>query len=207
MDRGDGELLEAWRAGDRAAGSALFERHIRALYRFFSTKAPDNVDDLIQKTFTACVGAKDRIREGGSFRVYVFRVARNELYDYWRSRKRDRQLDFNVSSLHDLGPSPSSIVARKAEHRLLAEALRRIPLELQLATQLFYWEGLSGPELAEVLGIPEGTVRSRLRRAREALEAEMRRLADNPDTLRSTVDDLEAWTRSLAGCVALPSSQ
>ncbi len=197
----DIELLEAWRAGDRGAGGELFERHVRALYRFFTTKVAGGVDDLIQRVFTACVASRDRIREGASFRAYLFAVARNELYDHYRANKRNNDLDFGVSSLCDLGPTPSSIVARKAEQELLARALQRIPLELQLAIELFYWEELSGPELAVVLGIPEGTVRSRLRRAREALKEQMTALASSPDTLQSTLDDLDTWAASLQECL------
>ena len=63
----------------------------------------------------------------------------------------------------------SAEAAQHEEQRLLLEALRRIPLDLQIAIELHYWEGMSGPDLAQVLDIPEGTVRSRLRRAREPL--------------------------------------
>jgi len=199
----DIELLDAWRAGDNAAGSQLFERYVRSLYRFFATKVSGGVDDLIQRVFTACVDSRERIH-GGSFRAYLFAVARNELYDHWRGQKRNANLDFSVSSLVDLGPTPSSIVARKAEQELLARALQRIPMELQLAIELYYWEEMSGPELSVALDIPEGTVRSRLRRAREALKETMAELATSTATLQSTIDGLDTWAAGLQACIAAP---
>jgi RNA polymerase sigma-70 factor (ECF subfamily) len=198
----DLQLLAAWREGDREAGGELFERHIRSLYRFFSTKVANGIDDLIQVTLTACVANRDKIREGASFRAYLFAIASNELYDELRRRVRDRRFHPGVSSLCDLGPSPSSIVARNAQQKLLAKALPRIPLDLQITIELYYWEELSGPELAVALAIPEGTVRSRLRRAREALRDQMKQISTSPKTLQSTVDDLDTWASSLRDCVA-----
>ena len=79
----------------------------------------------------------------------------------------------------------------------MLHALRAIPIDLQIALELFYWEKLSAPELAEVLEIPEGTVRSRLRRAREALEQRLRALESSPERLASTLSNLEGWALSL----------
>ena len=83
------------------------------------------------------------------------------------------------------------------EQRLLLEALRRIPLECQIVLELYYWEDMAAPELAQVLGIPEGTARSRLRRARELLTHRMKVLARSPALLKTTLSDLEKWVRSL----------
>jgi RNA polymerase sigma-70 factor (ECF subfamily) len=197
--RGDHELLEAWRGGDQAAGSDLFERYFDVLYRFFRGKAHGAVEDLIQDTWLACVKRRDALRDGGSFRTYLFTVARHELYEHWRQHgKRAADVDVGEISLADLATSPSGVVARRAEHQLLLQALRAIPLDLQIALELTYWEGMDGPELAEVLGIPEGTVRSRLRRARELLEERMAELAADPGVLQSTTTDLDKWARSLA---------
>jgi len=193
----DYDLLDAWSAGDRSKGDELFHRYFDSIYRFFSRKVQGDVEDLIQKTFLACVEGRDKFRKEASFRTYLFSIARNQLYRYWRNRKHDNALDFTASSLHDLGPTPSAQAARHQEQRLLLEALLRIPLDLQIAIELHYWEGMSGPELAEVLDIPEGTVRSRLRRAKEALEAQLSELATNQDQLRSTLDNFDRWARSL----------
>ena len=81
---------------------------------------------------------------------------------------------------------------------LLARALRSIPLDLQVALELHYWEELSGPELAAVLEIPEGTVRSRLRRGRELLAERLQAFAcDDAALAKSSLDDIDGWASSL----------
>jgi RNA polymerase sigma-70 factor (ECF subfamily) len=191
----DFALLARWRAGDKAAGSELFERHFDAVYRFFAHKVVADAADLVQRTFLACVEAKDRFREASSFRTFLFAIAHHELYAHWRKLKRDECLEVGSISVADLGASPSKVLLERREDRVLLEALRTIPLEFQLALELYYCEELSGPELAEVLDVPEGTARSRVRRALEALRNRLGALEETP--LSSTGTDMEAWAASL----------
>ena len=81
-------LLEAWRAGDAAAGEALFERHFDAIYEFFASKLTIDVGDLVQRTFLGCVEARGRFRGECSFRTFLYAIARLELYGYFLSRHR-----------------------------------------------------------------------------------------------------------------------
>lgn len=192
----DFQLLERWRSGESAAGNELFERHFDAVHRFFTNKAPSDAADLVQRTFLACVEARDRFRKQSSFRTFLFAIAHHELMAHWRKRSREG-LDPSSSSLRDLDPSPSTLLAQVAEERHLLEALRSIPFELQIALELFYWEGLSGPELAEVLVIPEGTVRSRLRRGLAMLRVRLAELDTRPRRLASTLASLDGWARSI----------
>ncbi len=194
----DFELLDAWRAGDREAGNSLFERHFDAICRFFANKITHGVDDLIQKTFLGCVESRDRFQKQASFRTFLFAVAHNVLREHFRERRREGvPPDLGETSTDELTPSPSAVFAAHEEQRLLLEALRRIPLDYQLVLELYYWEDMAAPELAQVLAIPEGTVRSRLRKAKEALSERMKSLARTPELLRATFSDLDAWVRSL----------
>jgi len=196
----DVELLEAWRGGDGEAGDRLFSRHFDSIYRFFHRKTGDAAD-LVQRTFLGCVESRDRFQQRSSFRTFLFSIARYELYGYWRRNRRQDDLDFGVSSVADLSATPSRLLADKRDERLLLEALRTIPLDHQIALELHYWEGLTGPQLAEVLEVPEGTVRSRLDRARKQLRKRLGELSDSPGGLPSTVSDLERWVRSLRGAM------
>jgi RNA polymerase sigma factor (sigma-70 family) len=196
--RDDIELLDAWRAGEEAAGNELFDRHFDDLYGFFRGKARDGVDDLVQKTFLACVEGRDRLRGEATFRTYMFAAARRIFYRHLEHRRRDERVDLGVTSLHDLEPSPSQVAAGRAEQRLVREALRRIPVDYQVALELYYVQGFRGPELAEILDVPEATVRSRIRRGLEQLRARVTELASSPDVLESTVHRLEDWAASLA---------
>lgn len=193
----DFELLDAWRAGDRAAGNTLFERYFDAICRFFANKVHHGIDDLIQKTFLGCVEGRDRFEKKASFRTYLFAVAHNVLRAHYRQSKPGADFDPSEAAADDFTPSPSTMFALQQEQRLLLEALRRIPLDHQLVLELYYWEDMAAPELAQVLSIPEGTVRSRLRRAKEALAEKMASLAHSPELLRTTLSDLEKWVRSL----------
>jgi RNA polymerase sigma factor (sigma-70 family) len=194
----DLELLDAWRRGDRQAGDELFVRHFDSVYRFFGGKVGADAEDLVQATFLACVEGQERFRQEAGFRTYLLAIARNLLYRHWRSRSRSGPPDFSVTSLQDLGPSPSTLMHARSEQRLVLEGLRRIPIDLQLALELHYWERMSGPEIALVLDLPEGTVRSRLRRAREALLEKLGELAQTPGELASTTSNLDDWATSLA---------
>lgn len=194
----DFELLERWQGGDRTAGNELLKRHFDALYRFFTNKVADHADDLIQATMMACVRGRDSFRRECGFRAYLFVVARHEFYRWIKKNSRRREVfDPNLMSAADLGPSPSSALARRKEQRLLLAALRGIPLELQIVLELHYWENLSTRELADAMEIPQGTVKSRLRRARHALEEGMRTLSESEQELRSTLDGLDEWVAGI----------
>ncbi len=193
----DLQLLEAWRDGDRVAGDRLLRRHVAAIRRFFRNKFDREADELTQRTFLACVKAKDGFAGRSSFRTYLFVVARRQLFRFLERGGKGTADAAAVSSLEDLQTSPSQLVAKRKEQGLLLQALRRIPLELQMTVELHYWEELTTAQLAEVLDIPQGTVKSRLRRAREALAAQLRGFELDPDTLDSTLGDLDGWARSL----------
>lgn len=199
-------VLDRWRAGDRAAGDALLRRHFDALYRFFRNKVDQGVDDLIQRTFTACIAAKDNFRKQSSFRTYLFTVARNELYHHYEKRQREAVLfEPGSMSVEAMGTSPSAVVARQQEQRLLLRALRALPLELQVAIELFYWEQLTTQEIAEIMDVPQGTAKSRLRRAREELEAKIRELAENPALVESTMVAFDRWAESIRDLLGTPA--
>jgi len=194
----DGELLDRWRGGDRAAGSQLFDRHYESVSRFFANKAGDtSAPDLVQNTFMALVESRDRFRGDAAFRTYLFATARNLLFKHYRTRQRQPELDFGVTSLFDLSPSPSSLVARSREERLLLDALCRIPLDYQVVLELYYWEAMTAAEIGAVLGVPEGTARTRLRRGKELVQAEMAARAESPELLESTVRNLDQWAAGL----------
>lgn len=206
MAADDIELLEAWRGGDRHAGSQLFERHFDSICRFFANKVSRDVDDLVQKTFAACVEGKDRFRGQSTFRTYLFGVAHNVLRSSLRKRKREGdRFDLGVSSVFDLGLSPTVLVAKRKEQTLTLQALRRIPVDHQVVLELYYWEEMTAGELAEVLDVPEGTVRGRIRRAKVLLEEQLTTLADDDAILQSTISGLETWARALRARVLDPS--
>lgn len=196
----DFELLDAWRDGSRSAGSELIRRHFTYVFGFFRSKLEHVAEDLTQQTFLRIVEARDAFRGNASFRTYLFVVARNVLYAHVRRLgNRSTDPDFDNSSLLDLDPSVSKLLVDLEEHKLLVHALRSLPLALQVALELYYVQRLRGLELAQVLDVPHGTVRSRIRRALEMLRARMAELADSPQAIRTTLTDLERWAAALRG--------
>lgn len=199
----DGALLRAWADGDGAAGNALVARHFDALYGFFRTKLGGDIDDLIQRTFLAALQTHDRLRDDEAFRGYLFAIARNELYAELRRRLGKPAADIGASSIDGLAadskaPTPASQIGRAAEQILLLRGLRRLPLDDQIALELFYWKGLSAAEVGEILGQPASTVRTRMQRARARLEGILAELSTDARLVESTIDGFERWSASLA---------
>lgn len=193
----DGLLLQAWAGGDRGAGAMLVEKYYDAMVRFFRNKAGDDADDLIQRTFLAAAEGAGCFRGQGSVRAWLFGIARNMLYEHIRGQVRKGMVepDFRESALIDLAPGLSTVAARRADQRVLLSALQRIPVELQVLLELYYWEELSVQELGEVLQIPAGTVKSRLHRARSLLREATAKVPASREEAEGARMLLEDWAR------------
>ncbi|MFO0635099.1 MAG: sigma-70 family RNA polymerase sigma factor [Nannocystaceae bacterium] len=180
-------LLRAWADGDVEAGRRLFERHGGELADFLARKLDDGVDDLVHQSFAACV---ERARAGAQIddvRAYLFRCARNALVDRLSARAR---FDPEIASLQDTGTSPSQHCAREQQRRLLHAALRRLPLDDQLALELHYWHELPVEAIGAVLGLGRSTTLSRLHRARARLRAILPTLPADAAELERSLDAL-----------------
>ncbi len=194
----DLELLTAWRAGDRAAGEALLARHFDAVCRFFHNKVGDDASDLIQQTFLALCEGRERYRGEAGFRGYVLGVARNLLLAHFRrKRKQAERFDPLEHSVADLQASFTSELTRRREEQILLQALRSLPLELQIVFELYHLEGLTAGQLAAMHGISEPGMYGRLRKARLLTIAACERLAETPALRVSTVEKIDDWARAL----------
>jgi RNA polymerase sigma factor (sigma-70 family) len=194
----DFDLLDAWRGGDLQAGSQLFDRHFESIHRFLRNKVGDDTDEVMQRTLLACVETRDRFRGASSFRTYLFGVARLELLAHYRRRRKlDNHVDLESRSFYDLDPSPSVVVARHMEQKILHEALRRLPDRPP--------DRPRAPLLGEHVG-HRGRHRPRdPRRHRQEPPAprqgdaarHMAGLALSKPALESTLGDLEGWAKAL----------
>jgi RNA polymerase sigma-70 factor (ECF subfamily) len=189
----DEELLAAWRAGDVKQGELLWQRHARSVQRFFRNKVPWAVAmDLAQRTIESGLRLQQPVR---SFRNYLLGIARHQLFEYLRSeqRRKRREADLEQLVIDDTVASPEEWVCAKREKRVLLHALRRLPLPTQLVLELRYWERMSDREIAGVLDMPLGTVKTRIASGRVALRGAIARLVSSPEQLQSTLDSLENW--------------
>ncbi len=194
----DFELLHAWRQGDTSAGSELFRRHFDRLVRFFCNKVEESeYEDLIQRTMLACVESRDRFHGRSSFRTFLFSIARHQMLMHFRRKRTRPDLDFAVTSIAALGTSPSQAAAREQDKGLLLEALRQLPVDVQILIELHYWEDLSAGELAPMFDVDPTTIRTRLHRARSRLRETIEALEPDPSLRERAFGGLQTWEREL----------
>jgi RNA polymerase sigma-70 factor (ECF subfamily) len=190
----DVELLARWRAGDTAAASALLQRHFLAIYRFFAASVrASEAEDLTQRTFEACIVARDRIVDDAAFRGFLFGIAHHQLASHLtRGRPRGEHVPASAAELVDRRTSPSGVLVRDDERELFARALERLSPKLREILELFYWQDRSIAEIATQLGISVGTVKSRLHRAREQVAEHLHALDAAGALARATLASLHS---------------
>jgi RNA polymerase sigma factor (sigma-70 family) len=191
----DVELLLAWEWGSAEAGRIFYRRMFPVLNRYCANKlsSESDIEDLIQKTFMACIDSRRRFAARSSVRGWIIGIAHNLLCEHYRYRKRTRaEPDFSKLSIRDLADGPSTLLGKAREEQILLDALRTLPIDLQFVLELYYWERMRGPELAQFLGVPEPNIRSKLRRAKEQLGAAIV-VASRTPSGELTEADLDAW--------------
>ena len=180
----DLELVDRWRDGDAEAFAALVRRHERRVFglllRMLGSR--EEAEDAAQDTFLNLHRHGHRFRREARFSTFVYRVAVNAALNRRRSLGRRRahmeQLSGRQAAGDDLpiGPrGPEDSAAGGEIQARVQRALSELPPNLRAPLVLYDIEGLAYGEIAESLGIAEGTVKSRIHRARHALRE---RLAD-----------------------------
>jgi len=162
------------------AFSQLVTRHQDRIYRFLVrlTRSPDDARELTQETFLNAYQALARWRPEARFTTWLFHIARNQSYDWLRRHKR---VDFVAwgdeqdLGLADPAPTPDATLETVQRLRGLERALARLPTDHREILLLREIEEMSYEEIAEVLGIGLGTVKSRIARARAGLLEKMPR--------------------------------
>jgi RNA polymerase sigma-70 factor (ECF subfamily) len=162
------------------------------------TKVPFDYEDLVQETFTRMLAKRDSYRGDASFKVYLLGFARLVLLEHFRARQRDRRFEPMDSSAADLGGArASSILVEREDHRILLDALRHLDLRDQELLELYYWQDLSAREVAEVQGVLESTVRSRVRAALKRLTQRFTKLSLQARDQDLDPRLLEGWLHEL----------
>ncbi|MBI3932846.1 MAG: sigma-70 family RNA polymerase sigma factor [Acidobacteria bacterium] len=173
MTETDGDLLLRCRRGDETAWREVVARYTRRVfavaYRF--TGRVDAAEDLTQEIFVKVYQSLDGFREsGGSFGAWLLTVARHQAIDDYRRRREElrRQVEdpAMLEGLRAPGDSPLRSLERDERVRFVHRGLRALPAELREPVVLCDLEGLSYDEIAKTLGLPLGTVKSRINRGR-----------------------------------------
>ncbi|HLT37195.1 MAG TPA: RNA polymerase sigma factor [Enhygromyxa sp.] len=212
-DLDDAELVRRTLAGDRRAGSTLLRRYRPDVRRIFQLNLSDRdvIDDLTQDTMLGCFRGLSNLRNPESFRAWLLGIGHNKLKEHYRKKKQQPAhdpLDWDQHSACDVeGPdAPFQEIVSRHDARMLVEALRQLPLRTQQLLLHFYWDKLKRTEIAENLGIPVGTVGSRLNYARKQLQERMRALEGEGQSLHDTTRPIEKWQMQVRDALRDPDS-
>lgn len=190
----DQVLVERVQKGDKQAFGLLVTKYQRKLARLLSRliRDPAEVEDVAQETFIKAYRALPSFRGDSAFYTWLYRIgvnaAKNYLVSQGRRAPTSTEFDSEEAETFDSGEllrdmnTPEHLLATRQIGDTVNQAMDALPEELRTAIMLRELDGLSYEEIAEIMGCPIGTVRSRIFRAREAVAGKLRPLLDTaPD--------------------------
>ena len=176
-DEAENGVIARAQAGDHHAFAELVRKYQDHVFRFIlrMSGTRDEAMDLTQETFMKAHQALPGWRPEAKFRTWLFRIAHNATLDVLRRRETIKFVPFaelapgeEDSALPDPAPQPDQLLADRQRIELLDRTLRELPAEHREILLLRELEDMSYAEIAATLGIAEGTVKSRIARARGA---------------------------------------
>lgn len=205
----DHALLEAARRGDRGAINALLDRHQGRIYRFGMKMCgnPEDAKDVLQETLFAMARTLRDFREESSVSTWLYRIARSFCVKKRRKSKfapdEIRPLE-ETRGLVDPGRTPDELLADRELYLALEKSIDTLDPISREVLILRDFEGLSAPEVAQVLGVSVDAIKSRLHRARLAVRAAMATLIDPASKVPEPTpggcpDVLSLYSRHLEG--------
>ena len=174
--RSDEELIAAARQGDRAAVTALLSRHEQQIYRFGlrMCRHPEDAKEVLQETLLAMARSLPEFRAQSSVATWLYTIARSFCIKQRRLRQGEPAAHAPLEAAADVAAasaSPEEAAASQEVDRAVEGAIAELAPEYREVLVLRDAEGLTAPEVAEVLGISVDAVKSRLHRARLAVRA------------------------------------
>lgn len=186
----DAELIEQVRMGDKQAFDLLVQKYQFKILKLVNryVKDPSEAMDVAQESFIKAYRALDKFRGESAFYTWLYRIAINTAKNHVVSQSR-RMIEASVEIVdmeHTLTKlnvrdysAPEKILLDVEIEDVINEVIQHLPKELRTAITLRELEGMSYEEIAGVMACPVGTVRSRIFRAREAIERRIRPLLYN----------------------------
>jgi RNA polymerase sigma-70 factor (ECF subfamily) len=172
----DEDLVRRYLSGERAAFATLVERHERRVYNLAlrMTGREEDARDATQDAFLTVLRKLSSFRGEAAFTTWLHRVTVNACYDLLRKRQRAPLLDRDEDDLPPLEPPPAPDHADTSSLSLdVQRALMQVPQDFRVVMILHDVQDLRQEEVAAILGVPVGTVKSRLHRGRVALARAM----------------------------------
>ena len=194
------EIIERVRAGDNDAFGALVDRYQSRVYSLALRMCGNEDDalDLSQEAFLRAWRNLPNFQFESAFSTWLFRLTHNICIDFLRSRKRKAAVSLTVSQdgeeeaqfdLPDPAPDPEQALLMAEDRALVAKALAALPAEQREIIVLRAVNGLSYGEIAAILKLQEGTVKSRLSRARAALRNKFLQFGNNFEPAASNLSE------------------
>jgi RNA polymerase sigma-70 factor (ECF subfamily) len=173
----DAELAALARDGDIRAYEELVRRHQRLAFRvaWLITRNSQEAEDAVQEAFVKTWFALEKFRKGAPFKPWVLRIVANESKNRVRSMHRREVLALRWEAVDsgDAAPSPESSALSRDDAEVLVRALDRLREGDRLVIAYRWLLELSEAEMSDLLGVPAGTVKSRLSRAMARLRDEL----------------------------------
>jgi RNA polymerase sigma-70 factor (ECF subfamily) len=174
----DSQLFAEARSGDTEALACLVDRHKDRLVNYLSklTGNRDRAEDVAQEAFLRLLERSSGYVERGKLQAYLYRIATNLVRSQGRREQRwrtVRTLFLHPNGHHSDPPQQSRLLQDELQDRL-ATALRKLPLRYRTAIVLSHVEGWSYRDISTLMGCREGTVKSRIFRARQLLQRELK---------------------------------
>jgi RNA polymerase sigma-70 factor (ECF subfamily) len=185
----DQELVRRVQQGDKSAFDLLVIKYQHKIVHLVNryVKDPSEAQDVAQDTFIKAYRALGDFRGDSAFYTWLYRIAINTAKNYLLSRSRrhfDYEIDVqdaeqveNAPQLKDI-ETPENLLMNEQIVAVIKSAIERLPEEMRIAITLREFEGMSYEEIAEAMDCPIGTVRSRIFRAREAIDQKLNPLLD-----------------------------
>lgn len=190
--RADKELVDRVKAGDKQAFNVLVLKYQHKLIKLVSRYVHDHAEamDVAQEAFIKAYRALPNFRGDSSFYTWLYRIgintAKNHLVSQGR-RPPDSDIDAVDAERYDIdsrlkdNESPEALARRDEIEKVVFDAIEQLPEDLRTAITLRELEGLTYDEIAQAMDCPIGTVRSRIFRAREAIDKRLRPLLSEED--------------------------
>jgi RNA polymerase sigma-70 factor, ECF subfamily len=175
------------------AFEALLKPILSACYSmaFHLTHSRDEAEDLVQETTLLAYRGFHTFQAGTNFKAWFFRIMTNQAIQKYRKRQREPDITeiedvpelylyqhTAQAGLHARNQDPVHAVLDRIDGERIAAALADLPVEYRIVSALYFTQGLSYQEIADAVGIPVGTVRSRLHRARGLLQKALWEIAE-----------------------------
>ncbi len=180
----DKELVLRVQQGDKSAYDLLVIKYQHRIIQLVNryVKDPSEAQDVAQEAFIKAYRALANFRGDSAFYTWLYRIAINTAKNYLLSRNRrysDYQVDVQEAEQVENAPqlkgmdTPESLLLNDEIVAVIREAIEKLPEEMKVAIMLREFEGLSYEEIAQAMECPVGTVRSRIFRAREAIDEKL----------------------------------